>query len=231
VTLVKVCGLRRSQDVDAAVGLGAWAVGFILTESPRKVTVAAAARLAARVGRGVLTVAVFTTERAGEIVAAVAETGVRAVQLSAGAHGPSVPAVRAAISAAGLPEPALIAARDARGLNEADFILYDTRHADAGYVQFGGTGRTLDWNAVAALPRRGRVVLAGGIGPENARVAIRRVAPLAIDVCSSVEVSPGVKDLDRLSALFATVRSADAAPERAASDDEHRGRPTRKGAT
>ena len=125
MTLVKICGLTRSQDVDTAVALGAWAIGFVITESPRRTAPSLVAKLAARVPPEVLSVAVFTIEKPFEIAKIVGRTGVRAVQLSAGTFGPNVAAVRAALSTAGLPRVALIVARDTRGAEKADFVLLE----------------------------------------------------------------------------------------------------------
>jgi phosphoribosylanthranilate isomerase len=127
MTRVKVCGLTRAGDVDVAVGLGAWAVGVVLSASPRRVASAAAARLLAAVPASVLTVGVFTTEAASEIAAAAALAGVRAVQLSAGADGPGVAAVRAALRARGATLATIIAAADTIDAELADYVLLDSR--------------------------------------------------------------------------------------------------------
>jgi phosphoribosylanthranilate isomerase len=214
VTLVKICGLTRAQDVDAALAAGAWAIGFVITESPRQVPPSLVGKLAARVPPGVLSVGVFTIEKPFEIAKVVQRTGVRAIQLSAGTYGPNVAAVRAALSTAGVPRVALIVARDTRGAEKADFVLLDSRVIRRESPVFGGTGHPLDWRGLAAsrsrLPQPERLLLAGGLNPTNARMAIRAVKPLAIDVSSGIEKSPGVKDLDKMYRLFAAVRSADA---------------------
>jgi len=213
VTLVKICGLTRAQDVDSAIAMGAWAIGFVITESPRQAAPSLVAKLAARVPPGVLSVAVFTVEKPFEMAKIVSRTGVRAVQLSAGAFGPNVAAVRAAFSTAGVPRVALIAARDTRGAEKADFVLLDSRVVRRDSPVFGGTGQPLDWQGLAAsrnhLPRPERLVLAGGLNPTNARMAIRALRPLAVDLSSGIEKSPGVKDAEKMRRLFAAVRSAD----------------------
>ena len=214
MTLVKICGLTRSQDVDTAVAMGAWAIGFVITESPRRTAPSLVAKLAARVPPEVLSVAVFTTEKPFEIAKIVGRTGVRAVQLSAGTFGPNVAAMRAALSTAGLPRVALIVARDTRGAEKADFVLLDSRVIRHDSPVFGGTGQPLDWQGLAAsrkrLPHPERLLLAGGLNPTNARMAIRALRPLAVDVSSGIEKSPGVKDAEKMKRLFAAVRSADA---------------------
>lgn len=220
MTLVKVCGLTREADVDAAVRSGAWAVGFILARSPRQVAPARAARLAARVPLGVLTIGVFTVEKANAVAESAVAAGLRGVQLSAGMRGPSVPAVRAALSTLGVTDMAVIAAPDTPGIAKADFALYDSRSRKKGATVFGGTGQTLDWDALARdlkHQRRtsqaaavDRVVLAGGLTPANVRKAVLAVHPLVVDVNSGVEKAPGEKDTLLLTRLFTTLRGADA---------------------
>ena len=113
MTRVKICGLTTAKDVKLAASYRAWACGFVLTESPRRVSVAQAAELTPLCGDS-LAVAVVATEEPGWIAGAVAAGGFGAVQLSAGADGPSVAAVRAAALSRGL-RPLVIAAADTRG--------------------------------------------------------------------------------------------------------------------
>lgn len=234
MTRVKVCGLTRAVDVRDAAKLGAWALGAVLSESPRRVTPQEAARLFALAPSDVLTVAVFTTESASEIAAAAATAGADAVQLSAGADGPSVAAVRQALYAAGVSAPVIIAADDTIDVEQADYVLLDSRleaavsaaaAAGAAAPVYGGTGQTLDWRSVAA-PAERLLVLAGGLTATNVGAAITAVRPFAVDVSSGVEQAPGVKDARLLKGLFAAVRAvddqADFAADRAAGDSADR---------
>ena len=75
-------------------------------------------------------------------------------------------------------------------------------------VQRGGTGRTVDWNVAAAIAAKRQSFLAGGLRPDNIAAAIRRVRPYGIDVSSGVEVSPGIKEVDKLRALFYEMEKA-----------------------
>jgi phosphoribosylanthranilate isomerase len=79
-------------------------------------------------------------------------------------------------------------------------------------VKHGGTGRTIDWTAAAQVAARRRVVLAGGLTPENVGAAIARVQPFGIDVSSGVERAPGVKEHGRLRALFEAIHAQDLTP-------------------
>jgi phosphoribosylanthranilate isomerase len=201
MTKIKVCGLTRAGDVALASELGAWACGFVLTESSRRISPSRARDLA-RYATGALTVAVVATETAEAIADALATAQVSAVQLSAGPDGPSVNAVRSAAARRGL-RPLVIAAADTAGAATADFVLLDARIPGS----YGGTGQTLDWDTLAHgdMPPRGRLVLAGGLDPGNVPHAIARLAPAAVDVCSGVEAAPGEKDATLLARFFKAV--------------------------
>jgi phosphoribosylanthranilate isomerase len=204
MTRVKICGLAQAEDVRLAVRAGAWAVGFVLTNSPRRVSPAQAAELASQTGHA-LTVGVVSTEPAEWIAEAMRVAGLQAVQLSAGADGPSVAEVRAAAAARGL-HPSILAASDTTDAFAADFILLDARTAHA----YGGTGLTLDWRRAAGLGlERDRLVLAGGLTPDNVREAIFALRPLAVDVSSGVELAPARKDPAQVRAFCAAVQRAD----------------------
>jgi len=204
MTRVKICGLTTASDAKHAANYGAWACGFVLTDSPRRVSVVQAAELTPLCGAS-LTVAVVTTEKPAWIAGAVAAGGFGAVQLSAGADGASVAAVRAAALSRGL-RPLVFAAADTEDAGDADLVLLDARTPEA----YGGTGRRLDWKTLAAaeLPRE-RLVLAGGLLPSNVDGAIKLVRPFAVDVSSGIERIPGIKDLRLLRAFFGVVAGAD----------------------
>jgi len=204
MTRVKICGLTMEDDVKHAASYGAWACGFVLSESPRRVSVARAAELTPLCGDS-LAVAVVAAEEPAWIAGVVAAGGFGAIQLSAGADGPSVAAVRAAALSRGL-RPLVIAAADTADAAEADLIMLDARAPEA----YGGAGRRLDWKALAAakLPRE-RLVLAGGLVPSNVDGAIKLGRPFAVDVSSGIERTPGVKDPRLMRAFFGVVAGAD----------------------
>lgn len=204
MTRVKICGLTIGNDVKLAAGCHAWACGFVLTDSPRRVSVERAAEITPLCGDS-LAVAVVDTEEPAWIADAVAAGGFGAVQLSAGTDGASVAAVRAATLRCGL-RPLVIAAADTEDADKADLILLDARTPEA----YGGTGRRLDWKALAAaeLPRE-RLVLAGGLLPSNVAGAIKLVRPFAVDVSSGIERTPGIKEPGLMRAFVGVVAGAD----------------------
>ncbi len=205
MTRVKVCGLTRAEDVRLAVELGAWAVGFVLAASPRHIVPAKARDLAAAAGEA-LTVAVVTTQTPAWIAAAVTTAGLGAVQLSAGAHGPTVAQVREAVAETDR-RLLVIAAVDTPDVELADLVLLDARAPGV----YGGSGRRLDWELLAADPATPRkdLVLAGGLKPAGVGAAIAALHPVAVDVSSGVEWVPGIKDATRLRDFFAAVERAD----------------------
>lgn len=203
--LIKICGVTRPEDADAASQLGATAVGMVFWErSPRAVTVAQAAAIAAAVPPGVLTVGVFVDPSREQIRRVLAEVPLGAIQL----HGAESPEFAASlpwpvIKAIGLaPEGPLPDLSVWAGMR----VLLDAHDPE----RRGGTGRPADWTRAAALAASRPVVLAGGLRPENIVEAVRQVAPAGVDVSSGVESRPGVKDHARLRAFIEAVRGVEA---------------------
>ena len=199
---IKVCGLTREGDALEAAEAGATALGFVFwPQSPRYVAPAIAKAIVASLPRGISTVGVFVNETMDGIRAVVEETGVGMVQL----HGDEQPH-----EAAVLRYPLLKACH----ADEADvavdvwpsavLLLVDARDP----VRRGGTGRQVDWSLAAAVARRRRVVLAGGLTPANVSEAIRIVRPYGVDVSTGVEQAPGVKDAVKLAQFVARARAA-----------------------
>src|SRR5206468_4085753 len=114
-------------------------------------------------------------------------------------HGDETPAFALSVAA---PVIKALSIEQARAWPDGATLLLDTHDP----VNRGGTGRTIDWTAAAGIAARRRVLLAGGLTPENVAEAVARVRPFGIDVSSGVERSPGTKDHRRLRALFEAVR-------------------------
>ncbi|MGW4651143.1 phosphoribosylanthranilate isomerase [Kitasatospora sp. NPDC004289] len=183
---VKICGLSTAPDVAAAVEAGADAVGFVLTESPRRVTPELVRELLAGVPEGVLSVAVFREEPAAYVREMVRASGVGAAQL----HGNHPPAAFAELADLGVPLIRATSAAAAAGASCGDFgedlLLLDS--------PVPGSGEAWDWAELGAKPPGGRWLLAGGLTPGNVREAIAAARPWGVDVSSGVEVRRGVKD-------------------------------------
>jgi phosphoribosylanthranilate isomerase len=205
VTDVKVCGLTREEDVQAACALGAAYVGFNFSDlSPRRVTPEKARRLAASVPRGVRRVGVFVGESYPAIGEAIAAASLDLVQL----HRP--------ISEEDLecvPRPVLAVAHAGREgeippgavLDRCAGILFDTSVAGMP----GGTGVPFDWTLLEGRRWPVPFFVSGGLSPDNVGESIRRTRPDAVDVASGIESAPGIKDRGRMRRFFEAVRRAD----------------------
>ncbi|WP_374323798.1 phosphoribosylanthranilate isomerase [Azonexus sp.] len=205
-TRIKICGLTREADVDAAVAAGADAIGYVFyPPSPRYVTPARAAELARRVPPFVEVVGLFVNASSEEIAATCATVPLNLLQF----HGDEVPEFCRSFA-----RPWLRAARVRPGL---DLVEFARSHAEArgllldAFVDgYGGGGHVFDWTLIPPdLP--GHLVLSGGLHAGNVGDAIRRVRPVAVDVSSGVEAGKGIKDHGKIAAFVAAVRAADAA--------------------
>jgi phosphoribosylanthranilate isomerase len=202
--LVKICGITRLEDALAAVDAGARAIGFIFWEkSPRFIDPYRARAIAAALPPFVATVGVFVNQPAAQVSGIASLVRVSAVQL----HGDETPEYAAALARPVVKAVSLASARpDSVDAWPAGVtLLLDADDP----VKRGGTGRTIDWDAAAAVARRRRVLLAGGLTPENVAEAVGRVRPFGIDVSSGVEESPGIKNHARLDALFKALHATD----------------------
>jgi|SoiMethySBSTD1v2_1073268.scaffolds.fasta_scaffold05395_1 phosphoribosylanthranilate isomerase len=204
-TWIKVCGMTRAEDVHAAADLGVDAIGLVFAESPRRLYAEQARRIIRDLSPHILRFGVFVDENPAEIarIAAVAELD--RVQL----HGFEDPMIQELV---GTRVVKAFRARDAGVLEEIATWGAQTFFLDAwSPAQAGGTGKTFDWSIAKGAATLGRLILAGGLSPENVAQAIHEVRPFGVDVSSGVESSPGVKDRAKMRAFVEAVREADAA--------------------
>jgi len=203
VTFVKICGMTRAEDAQAAVRLGATALGFVFwPQSPRWISAAAAGAIIRGLPTGVATVGVFVNQTAEEIRATVAEAGLTSVQL----HGDEPPAMAARVGRPVIKATSLATAEAVMAAWPEDVVLLLDAHDP---VRRGGTGRTIDWPAAAAVAAKRRVVLAGGLTPDSVAAAIAAVRPYGVDVSSGVEQAAGVKDEGKMQRFLEQVRGVD----------------------
>ena len=204
-TKVKICGITRLDDARFCAAAGADFLGFIQhTGSPRFIEPAFAREIIGWVA-GPVPVGVFVDESAEMVNARCAEVGFQMAQL----HGHESPETCAAITVPvikAIPVTHDAAAEQVRYLAEpylgvVDFLLLDTSTTSL----FGGTGESFNWRVARALTADADVFLAGGISAANVAEAVATMRPYAVDLSSSVESSPGVKDLDKLAAFFDAV--------------------------
>jgi phosphoribosylanthranilate isomerase len=222
-TRIKVCGLTREHDVDAAVHAGADAVGFVMyPKSPRYVTPQRALELARRLPPFVTPVLLFVDEAPAIVMAACEQVRGSIVQF----HGNETPAQCLEATAGGR-RPFIRVARIPQDDTPFDLLEFASDHAsaqaillDAHVEGFGGAGKTFNWSRLPPSVNC-HLVLSGGLTPANVIDGIVQVRPrgktLAVDVSSGVEVSAtgggtlkGIKDPEKIIQFVAAVRAADA---------------------
>ena len=204
---MKICGITREDDALLAVAMGADALGFnFVSGSRRQIAPALARDIARRLPPEILTIGIFRDEASSRVVEIVNAAGLRGAQL----HGHEsaettrwirerVPYVVKAFAAG---DPAL---QDAASYG-ADAVMIDSPG--------GGTGEVFDWSLAEGRPDGLKVILAGGLDPENVGDAVRRVKPWGVDVATGVEAErgePGQKDARKVRRFIENARSA--APE------------------
>jgi phosphoribosylanthranilate isomerase len=201
---VKICGITNEDDALLAVAMGADAVGFVFAPSPRQIPVQQAYDITRRLPPEILTVGVFRDEHPKRVVELVHKAGVKAAQL----HGSETPEVVAEVARAvkwvikafpaGSPKVA-----DARSL-ATDLVLLDGATP--------GSGKMFDWSLAGEVPEGVRLILAGGLDPDNVADAVRAVEPWGVDVSSGVERSPGRKDPLKVKRFVERAKAAAPAP-------------------
>ena len=203
-TRIKMCGLTREEDVDAAIESGVDASGVVFyPPSPRFVSPQKAAQLAKRIPPFVDVVGLFVNESPELVLATCEQLPINILQF----HGDE-----SADYCRQFDRPYLRAARVRPGLDLVEFgrSYSDARGLllDAFVDGFGGGGHVFDWKLIPPdLP--GFLVLSGGLTEANVGEAIARVRPVAVDVSSGIEVSKGIKDHSKIAAFVAAVRKAD----------------------
>jgi phosphoribosylanthranilate isomerase len=197
---VKICGITSEEDALLAVALGADAVGFVFAPSARQISPKIAYDITRRLPPEVLTVGVFRDELADRVVELCDRAGVKAAQL----HGRETPEtshevrrqVGFLIKAFVAGSPALERADE----HAADVVLVDSPTP--------GSGEMFDWTLIDGAPQDARLLLAGGLTPENVATAVERVRPWGVDVSTGVEREPGRKDATKMRAFITNARDA-----------------------
>jgi len=204
-TRVKICGITRIEDAQAAVAAGADAIGFVFhASSPRALSADTARTICAALPAFVTTVGLFVDAEPRVVRAILDAVPLDLLQF----HGAETPAYCAQFAR---PYLKALRMRDdidilaaTQQFTQARALLLDTYRAGVA----GGTGETFDWQRVPESLRN-RIVLAGGLTPHNVASAIAQIQPYAVDVSGGVESAPGRKDAKKIEAFIAAVRRAD----------------------
>ena len=208
---VKICGTTSEEDALLAVAMGADAVGFIFAPSPRQIAPALVREIVVRLPPEILTVGVFRDEAPERVVDMCGFAGLKAAQL----HGrePADQArwirkrLRWVIQAFPAGDPAVTRA----GEYGVDAVMLDNPTP--------GSGQVFDWKLAGEAPSGTRLIIAGGLTPDNVGAAVAAVRPWGVDAVTGVEKEPGHKDPVKLRAFVAAARAAEVAPYEGSEDD------------
>lgn len=203
-TRIKFCGMRRAEDIDLAVALGVDAIGLILVPgTPRALSLAEAQALRARIPPLVSAVALVMDATLTQVAEILQRIKPDLIQFHGSEEAADCERFGRYLKAIPMADPA-------KGL-----AMLDAHPRATGYVldahapgAAGGSGRVFDWARIPATVQD-RLVLAGGLVPDNVEAAVRGVRPFAVDVSSGIEDAPGVKSPDRMMAFVRAVRRAD----------------------
>lgn len=197
---VKICGITNEDDALFAVAMGADAVGFIFAPSPRQIAAQQVYDITRRLPPEILTVGVFRDEHPSRVIDTVNRAGLKAAQL----HGHETPGMVSDVAASirWVIKAVVAGSPDARRANEfgTDMILVDAPSP--------GAGKVFDWTLVDEVAQGPRIILAGGLNPDNVAEAVRITRPWGVDVSSGVEKSPGKKDALKVKAFIERARAA-----------------------
>jgi phosphoribosylanthranilate isomerase len=198
---VKICGITSESDALLAVAMGADAIGFVFAPSSRQVSVRLVDDIIRRLPPEVLTVGVFRDEHPDRVIEIARTAGLGAVQLHGRESVDATHQVHASI-------PVLIKAFAAGSddLHRADEFGANMILVDGATP---GSGTAFDWSLMDAVSSDTKLILAGGLAPDNVAAAIRRVKPWGVDVSSGVESAPGRKDARKLRAFIEAAHSVE----------------------
>ncbi|MEO5340376.1 MAG: phosphoribosylanthranilate isomerase [Magnetococcus sp. MYC-9] len=215
-TRIKVCGITRTRDAEAAAEAGVDALGFVFYPgSPRYVSPAGAAAISGRLPPFLTRVGLFVNASLDEIRRTVELGFLHALQLHGDESTGFCRQLRSAVG--GLPIIKALRVGVCEDLHAVaqwpvQAVLLDAKVSN----QYGGTGHSFDWSLLDAWPQRfveGEavlpMVLAGGLTPESVALAVAQVQPYAVDVSSGVESAPGIKCIHKIRAFVQQVRQTD----------------------
>ncbi len=205
-TSLKICGVRNEADAQGLMDLGVDAVGFNFWPKSKRYLDPNEAAWLKNLGGKILRVGVFVNQPSELSLRLISEGMIDVVQL----HGDEDPETAAVFSNAGIRVIKAIGVKTPADIERAGEFEVDAMLLDAHAPSvFGGTGETFDWSLALDFKNRfpnTAMILAGGINPQNAAMAIAQVRPAALDIASGAEVLPGVKDFTKVQQLLDACR-------------------------
>ena len=196
---IKVCGITNTQDALDAVALGADALGFLLAESPRKISAKSVREIVKQLPANILTIGVFRDQDSRYVIDTVRESGLIGAQLHGQESSAQVAEVMAEVNWVAKSVIAGSAEASSSDNYGTKMILVDSANP--------GTGTGYDLTLIKQLPKTVNVILSGGLTVINVADSIRAVSPWGVDVSSGVEISPGIKDKSKMRDFITNARA------------------------
>ncbi|UCD84400.1 MAG: phosphoribosylanthranilate isomerase [Deltaproteobacteria bacterium] len=198
---IKICGITNLKDALRAVELGADALGFnFYLKSPRLVSEEMANDIIRQLPPFFVPVGIFVNETSERIKKVVGITGIQAIQL----HGDESPEFCSQFSKTIIKA---IRVKNHESLKNMNDYKVNAFLLDSYSPKYGGSGKTINWELAKEAKKYGRIILAGGLNPDNIVKAIKEARPYGVDVCSGVEKEPGKKDHEKLKKLIQAVKN------------------------
>ncbi|MCK4905078.1 phosphoribosylanthranilate isomerase [bacterium] len=201
-TKIKICGITNLEDALLASSLGVDALGFVFTKSKRRITAVDASQIIDELPQSVLKIGVFVNEEEQRVREILQVCRLNMIQF----HGDESPEYILKFR-----EEVIKSFRIKNGNSLKNIPKYKTiaylldAYSQEGY---GGTGETFNWDLAVKAKKFGRIILAGGLTPDNVVEAIKKVQPYGVDVSSGVESYPGKKDPKKLEEFVKRVRES-----------------------
>ncbi|SFL98693.1 phosphoribosylanthranilate isomerase [Halanaerobium salsuginis] len=201
--MVKVCGLQRKSDLLYAVKLGVDALGFILADSPRQVSIKKVKKITTGLPPFVIRVAVVVNPSQEKLIEIIESQLFDYIQF----HGQEDPDLLRKVPLKTIKAIPVAKSSDLKLVDQyreaADYLLFDTKAGQ----QTGGTGKTFNWQLLAQQEFEQPFILAGGLGADNIETALQQVKPAAVDINSKIETSPGIKSNRLLEQVITKIRN------------------------
>lgn len=197
---IKICGITNLEDARKAVELGADALGFVFAPSPRRIEPEKAREIIRNLPPFITTVGVFVNERMAKVKEIAEFSMLDVLQF----HGDEAPEYCRKFTRRVIKS---FPVKDEKVLERLKFYSPSAYLLDAYSRSIrGGMGKTFPWEIARKAGQYGRIILAGGLNPNNVEEAIRTVCPYAVDVSSGVEISPGIKDHEKMAKFIRVVK-------------------------